>query len=103
MLPFRQIRPIRGKALPASLDKKECVFYNYDHLGLNSRKDNMMSELPPKIARPAQRALAQAGITSLEQLAGFTEAEIAELHGIGPNALKQLRQALAEKGLSFSD
>ena len=61
-----------------------------------------MSELPANLAAPERRALASAGITSLEQLAGFTEAQVAELHGIGPNAMKQLRQALAEKGLSFS-
>ncbi|HSF80820.1 MAG TPA: hypothetical protein VLA49_06280 [Anaerolineales bacterium] len=30
----------------------------------------------------------------------FSEAEIGHLHGIGTNALDQLRRALAEKGLS---
>jgi DNA repair protein RadC len=45
--------------------------------------------------------LAGAGISNLEQLSRFSEAEISRLHGIGPNALVQLRLALAEKGLSF--
>lgn len=55
----------------------------------------------PKLARPAQRALAEARINSLEQMAGYSEVEIRQLHGIGPNALEKLREALAAKGLSF--
>ena len=59
------------------------------------------NDLPAGLAQPAQRALAGAGIHRLEQLAQFSEAEIRQLHGIGPNALENLRRALAEKGLSF--
>ena len=55
----------------------------------------------PKLASPAQRALANAGIKNLAQLAKLSEAEIRELHGIGPNALITLRAALKAKGLSF--
>jgi len=54
------------------------------------------------LASPAQRALANAGIQNLEQLAKFSEDEIKQLHGIGPNALKQLRLALHARGLSFA-
>jgi hypothetical protein len=61
------------------------------------------SDLPVKLSQPAQRALAGAGIQRLEQLSGFSEAEIKQLHGIGPNALTQLRSALAKNGLSFAD
>lgn len=56
----------------------------------------------PKLAAPAQRALAQAGISHLEQLTKMREAELKQLHGIGPNAIKQLRNALAAKGMSFA-
>jgi hypothetical protein len=59
------------------------------------------SDLPETLAQPAQRALASAGIKNLKQLARFSEAEIKQLHGIGPNALKQLRSALKANGLSF--
>jgi hypothetical protein len=57
----------------------------------------------PKLASPAQRALASAGIQRLDQLAKFSEVHIAQLHGIGPNALAQLRRALKAKGLSFAE
>jgi hypothetical protein len=60
-------------------------------------------DLPLKLAQPAQRALAGAGIQNLHQLAKFSEGEIRKLHGIGLNALAQLHSALAEKGLSFRD
>jgi hypothetical protein len=59
-------------------------------------------DLPQKLGAPAERALAAAGIQSLEQLTRFTEAEIKQLHGVGPNALGKLRQALADRGLSFA-
>lgn len=55
----------------------------------------------PKMPAPAQRALASAGIANLKQLSKFTEAEIAQLHGMGPNALSKLREALKAEGLSF--
>ena len=56
-----------------------------------------------QLAAPAQRALAGAGYTTLEQLAEVSEATIKELHGIGPSALKVLRRTLADHGLSFTD
>ena len=55
----------------------------------------------PKTSAPAQRALASAGITNLKQLSKLTEAEVAQLHGMGPNALGKLREALKANGLSF--
>jgi hypothetical protein len=64
-------------------------------------KTTSKSDLP-KLAQPAQRALANAGIQNLKQLTKFSEQEIKQLHGIGPNALVQLHQALAERGWSFA-
>lgn len=56
----------------------------------------------PRLAAPAQRALAGAGIQNLQQLAKLSEDEVKQLHGIGPNALERLRRALATNGLSFA-
>jgi hypothetical protein len=67
------------------------------------QNDQQAGDLPQKLSQPARRALASAGIQRLEQLTGFSEAEIKKLHGIGPNALVQLRAALAARGLSFSE
>ena len=65
------------------------------------RGDQTVSNLPAELAQPARRALANAGITRLEQLARLSEDEIEKLHGIGPNAMTQLRRALSSQGLSF--
>ncbi|MCS0671836.1 DNA-binding protein [Cytobacillus firmus] len=51
------------------------------------------SRFPEKLAKPAVRAQG-AGYFSLEQLAAATEAELLELHGMGPNALEKLRKAM---------
>ncbi len=69
--------------------------------GKSSKKQ--ASDLPPKLGAPADRALAGAGIKTLKQLTKFSEAEIKQLHGVGPNALGKLRQALADKGLAFAE
>ena len=61
------------------------------------------NELPEKLGAPAERALANAGIKNLKQLTKFSEAEIKQLHGVGPNALDKLRQALADQGLFFKE
>jgi hypothetical protein len=47
------------------------------------------------------RALSSAGIRSIADLAGWTEADLATLHGMGPKALDALRGALEASGRSF--
>jgi hypothetical protein len=61
-----------------------------------------MSDLP-KLGAPAQRALQNIGITELSQLTGVTEDGLSQLHGMGPNALGKLREALRAMGLSFRE
>lgn len=63
---------------------------------------NEAGRLPTNLPKPAQRALAAAGYTRLDQLTNVSEAELRALHGIGPNAVEQLRRSLAACGHSFS-
>ena len=67
------------------------------------QRNQQESDLPIELAQPARRALVGAGYLKLEQLAKLSEAEVKQLHGIGPKALDQLRRALATNGLSFAD
>ena len=53
------------------------------------------------LVAPARRALENERITSLEQLARFSESEILALHGLGPSSIPKLQQALQAEGLSF--
>ena len=55
----------------------------------------------PKIGKPAAQAFKLAGYTKLEQFDGVSEAELLKLHGIGPKAIRLLRAALEERGLSL--
>jgi len=55
----------------------------------------------PKTSAPAQRALESAGITTLKQLTEVPEAELLQLHGMGPKAVRILRETLNANGLSF--
>jgi hypothetical protein len=52
---------------------------------------------------PARRALTGAGYTRLADLTKVKESEVMRLHGMGPNAMAVLRDALKERGLSFRD
>ncbi|NBP68616.1 MAG: hypothetical protein EBR30_07785 [Cytophagia bacterium] len=54
-----------------------------------------------KLSAPATRALMNAGIKSLKQLAKYKAADVLKLHGVGPSALPIMRKALSAKGLSF--
>ena len=55
----------------------------------------------PSIGASATRALTSVGITRLSQLTDHRAEELLKLHGMGPRAIKILRQALADQGLSF--
>jgi hypothetical protein len=61
------------------------------------------TDLPTGLGKPAQRALAGAGYVRLEQFTRVREAEVLELHGMGPKAMDVLRRALEARGLSFAD
>ncbi len=61
-----------------------------------------MTELP-KLASPARRALAMLNIRYLEDLVTYYEAEIKDLHGIGPNALATLKASMKIKGFQFKN
>jgi hypothetical protein len=70
---------------------------------MNNTMTQQESDLPIELARPAQRALYEAGYLRLEQLTNVSETELKQLHGIGPNAIQKLRRALGAKGLSFAE
>lgn len=56
----------------------------------------------PRIGAPATKALRAAGITTLEQVAALTAAELGALHGVGPIAIDRLREALEAQSLVFA-
>jgi hypothetical protein len=62
----------------------------------------MLPELKTiKIGEPAQRALEIVGINTLTQLCDYSQKEILALHGVGPKAVRILKEILVKEGLSF--
>jgi uncharacterized protein YdhG (YjbR/CyaY superfamily) len=59
--------------------------------------DGFMSDL----SAPAQRALINKKISSLQVLASYTEKEILALHGVGKTAIPKLKAELLKAKLSF--
>jgi predicted flap endonuclease-1-like 5' DNA nuclease len=67
------------------------------------RSTQSTSDLPTGIGRPATSTLAVVGITRLQQLAKVSEQEVLALHGVGPKAIRILKETLAARGLAFAD
>ena len=55
------------------------------------------------LSAPARRALENAGIKSLRQLAKYRKSEILELHGMGPSSIPTLVKVLEKESLNFRD
>jgi hypothetical protein len=67
------------------------------------KKSNSATGAPfPKgVSQPAIRALASAGYTHVDQLAGVSEKHLRMLHGMGPKTLRIIGEALRGQGKSF--
>ena len=61
------------------------------------------SPLPRTIGAPATRALRELGVTTLEQVADYSAADLGAIHGVGPIAVTRLREAMAEQGLAYRE
>lgn len=68
---------------------------------MSTEQNNRQTDFP-KTSNPALRALNNAGYTHLEQLTEVSEQDLLKLHGMGPKAIRILRAALEERGLSFA-
>ena len=70
-------------------------------LASDAQTDAIKGNFPRGVAKPALRALVAAGLITLDQLAQVSQAQLSELHGMGPKAVATLRAALNAKGLDF--
>jgi hypothetical protein len=85
----------------AALQRCELAKNPAKRAAANALTDSIKHNLPAGLARPALRALAGAGITRTAHFKKITEAELKQLHGMGPKAIELIRQALADAGLAF--
>jgi DNA-directed RNA polymerase alpha subunit len=56
---------------------------------------------PGGMSGPSLRALATAGVKSIDALASWTESELAALHGMGPKAIELLKTELRRRRLKL--
>ncbi|HZT96013.1 MAG TPA: DNA-binding protein [Chloroflexota bacterium] len=56
---------------------------------------------PKGVSAPAIRALESGGYHDLSDLANVPIADLKNLHGMGPKAVRVIQAALAERGLSL--
>lgn len=54
------------------------------------------------LSAPARRALLHAGITDLEHLKSWQEQDLLALHGMGPKAVRVLKEELLKQGHSLA-
>lgn len=66
-------------------------------------KKKLQSDFPEDLSAPALRALASIKITELAGLTKHTEAEIADLHGMGPKGINTLKNALKKQKRTFKE
>ena len=59
-----------------------------------AERDGVWRDL--KLAAPARRALVNAGILTVSDLASYSLSDLQALHGIGKNALNVLRQFVTQ-------
>ncbi|MET1064718.1 MAG: hypothetical protein ABWX85_07080 [Arthrobacter sp.] len=57
--------------------------------------------LPRGMAAPARRALAHAGVETLEQVVALGRPALSGMHGVCPRTLAQLEDAMDERGLKL--
>ena len=70
--------------------------------GMAANATGSDTEFPHGIGKVATRELALNGYTRYDQLTGVTAAELLRIHGIGPKAIRILREELSARGLSFA-
>ncbi|MFZ1383246.1 MAG: DUF1801 domain-containing protein [Scrofimicrobium sp.] len=51
----------------------------------------LVGNLLPMIGRPATNALTAVGVTTLTQVAEYSESELLAMHGVGPKAIRLIR------------
>jgi hypothetical protein len=100
---YQEIAEVNTKDLKRWLIKSREI--QWDYKNIVKRKGKLIPILPNPfqsiISAPAQRALKNAGIETLEQLSAFSENEILEFHGMGKSSIPKLKNALSNSGLKF--
>ena len=67
---------------------------------VDSQIASIKDRFPKGIAQPALRALFRAGFKKLEELTKISQEEFLSMNGVGPKAVRSIREGLVAKGLN---
>ena len=70
-------------------------------IAVDSQIASIKDRFPKGVAQPALRALFRAGFKKLEELTKISQEELLSMHGVGPKAVRSIREGLVAKGLDF--
>lgn len=62
-----------------------------------------VGDLPNSMGKTAPRELQSAGVDSLQKASERTEKELLAIHGVGPKAIRIMKEAMKEKGLTVRE
>ncbi len=67
------------------------------------REESQTSEFPKTMGKVAPRELAVNGINTLKQASKYTEKELLAIHGVGPKAVRIIKEELAKQKLRLKN
>jgi len=84
--------------------KTQCPLTTSSRLRAQANRQSaaIQSQFPSGLSQPALRALASAGYTRLDQLTKVKAVDLARLHGLGPQGIRILSEALQARGKRFA-
>lgn len=100
-LPIALVTKIVKFRVQKNLEKAEAKKKSSPKPAHKSAKTSATNTAFASLSAPARRALEHKGINTVKLLSKYSEAEILQLHGIGPSSIPKLRAVLQQAGLHF--
>lgn len=100
-LPIALVTKIVKFRVQKNLEKAEAKKKSSPKPAHKSAKTSATNAAFASLSAPARRALEHKGINTVKLLSKYSEAEILQLHGIGPSSIPKLRAVLQQAGLHF--
>lgn len=66
-------------------------------------EEGRVSEFPRSLGKVAARELRHHGYTRFDQLTAVSASDLLSIHGVGPKAIRILREELHARGLAFRE
>lgn len=98
-----ELRELLVEAWAARAPRRLLAVHESQLFPDQSESTSEASDFPRTMGKVAPRELAAHGITRIAQLPSWTERELLAVHGVGPKAIRILREELEARGLGFRE